>query len=369
MASLTINKKPKTRSITNKNNHNNNDNDNNNPFSLHREGDDGITRRNPFPITHELVDNNNEMCNNNSNFNNNEMQHQQQMTHADYYDADNPTLRNNNIKQEVDVITTPFQTNIIDKRASNDVFHNHNLLSTTALTIARDVDGGRTTKPLSQRDANLNNNNKRSSIASGSGGVRNSSSSNVFQKTHRHGSKSISRSEFSKKMLGDSMIDDQIDPTKNVDTTEKDNDIDANENYVAKTMKRAVLHPSQTHHNKCLASSTSNTYHQFHQQTLLLTIVTMLSCLSSPALLEPCLSKPPEWSWTNVNDRHLDGRTCAMNYFIEKQAPDEHDPDHEEIFIDHTTSSKNAADKSKKNEKDDKGKNEQKKKSTRIKKN
>lgn len=373
MASLTNNKKPKTKSITNKNNHNNNNNTNNNPFSLHREGDDGITRRNPFPIIYEFVDNdNNEIYNNNSTVNNNGLQNQQQITHDDYYDTENPTLRNNNIKQEVEVITTPFQSNIIDKRTSNDIFYNHNLLSTTALTIARDIDGGRITKPLSQYNANLNNSNKRSSIASGSGGISNSSSSNIFQKTYRYGSKSISRSEFSKEMLGDSMIDGQIDPTKNVDNTEKDNDIDTNENYFIKTIKRTVLYPLYTYYNKYLASSTSNTYHQFHQQILLLTIVTILLYLSSPTLLEPYLSKPPEWSWTNVNDRHLDGRTCAMNYFIEKQAPDEYDPDYKEIVIDHSTSSKNAADKSKKkeknNEKDDKGKNEQKKKFKKIKK-
>ena len=40
-----------------------------------------------------------------------------------------------------------------------------------------------------------------------------------------------------------------------------------------------------------------------------------------------------------------------MNYFIEKEAPDECDPDCKEIVIDHTTSSKNAADKSKKKDK------------------
>merc|ERR1712084_182141 len=116
--------------------------------------------------------------------------------------------------------------------------------------------------------------------------------------------------------------------------------------------------------------STSNTYHQLHQQILLLTLVTVLLYLSSPTLLEPYLSKPPEWSWTNVNDRRLDGRTCAMNYFIEKQAPDEYDPDYKEITIDDSTSSSKDKKKDKKDKKDkkEKGKDKKKKKSTKIKK-
>jgi len=42
-------------------------------------------------------------------------------------------------------------------------------------------------------------------------------------------------------------------------------------------------------------------------------------------MLEPLL-KPPEWDWKG--NRNLHGRQCVMNLFIEKQPPDEFDPDY-----------------------------------------
>ena len=321
---------------------NKNENENNNPFSLHREGDDGIIRRNPFPIIHE------DISTDNANSDNGISSEQRQVYNIDY-DAENATR---------EVITTPFQSNVTDQRTSNDIFYNQNLLSTTALTISRDIDSGRITKPLSEYDINLNNSVSRNI----------NTSTGIFQKTYRYGSKSISRSEFSKEMLGDV---DPLDSVKEEDGADDVTSEEGDENYYMK-MAKSVVQPVYSYYNKYLASSASNTYHQLHQQIILLTLVTVLLYYSSPAILEPFLSKPPEWSWSDVNNRRLDGRKCAMNYFIEKQAPDEYDPDFKEIVIDDGNGG--GADKSKqkdkkkdkKGDKDDSKKKEKKKKKEKV---
>lgn len=52
------------------------------------------------------------------------------------------------------------------------------------------------------------------------------------------------------------------------------------------------------------------------------------------------ITRPKAWNWSagvalpgqkNVARRNLAGRNCVMNYFIEKQPPDEYDPDHVHI--------------------------------------
>lgn len=71
-------------------------------------------------------------------------------------------------------------------------------------------------------------------------------------------------------------------------------------------------------------NGTSNS--NLHRQRMLLLLpVVVILCLSLPSMLEP-LSKGPEWNWSP--DRRLDGRQCVMNLFIERQAPDEFNPDY-----------------------------------------
>lgn len=57
---------------------------------------------------------------------------------------------------------------------------------------------------------------------------------------------------------------------------------------------------------------------------LLFIPVFIIFVLSAPSIMEPIL-KGDEWQWTP--DRRLDDRQCVMNLFIERQPPDEFDPD------------------------------------------
>merc|ERR1711862_319515 len=127
----------------------------------------------------------------------------------------------------------PYQSNNIDKRTTSDIFYNQNILSTTALTIARDIDGGMNTRPLERYNTTNNNNNN-----------RNKSISNVFQKTYKYGSKSISRSEFSKEMLGD----DKLRDLDKDDDTIQPSDLDAKNYYIRKI--QYILKNIYTYYNK-----------------------------------------------------------------------------------------------------------------------
>jgi len=56
--------------------------------------------------------------------------------------------------------------------------------------------------------------------------------------------------------------------------------------------------------------------------------VLFLIAKGAPPVLQK-VTKPPKWDWKP--ERRLDGRRCAMNLFVEKQAHDEFDPDHQQI--------------------------------------
>jgi hypothetical protein len=63
------------------------------------------------------------------------------------------------------------------------------------------------------------------------------------------------------------------------------------------------------------------------QRLLLVATLMIVIALSIPSYLEP-LSKPSAWKWSP--DRNLGDRQCVMNLFIEKQPPDEYNPDYKD---------------------------------------
>lgn len=67
---------------------------------------------------------------------------------------------------------------------------------------------------------------------------------------------------------------------------------------------------------------------QMHfQRILLLVPVLIIFALSAPSMIEP-MTQNNDWQWTP--DRRLDDRQCVMNLFIERQPPDEFNPDYVE---------------------------------------
>ena len=86
------------------------------------------------------------------------------------------------------------------------------------------------------------------------------------------------------------------------------------------------------------AKSTARTLRLF----LFLPILLLAAKRTLPSLADK-LTRPHPWSWSSgvaipgskgdrsVTRRNLAGRNCVMNYFIEKQPPDEYDPDFVEI--------------------------------------
>lgn len=63
------------------------------------------------------------------------------------------------------------------------------------------------------------------------------------------------------------------------------------------------------------------------QRIFLVTTLVVVIGISIPSYLEP-LTKPSVWKWSP--DRNLGTRECVMNLFIEKQPPDEYNPDYKD---------------------------------------
>lgn len=160
----------------------------------------------------------------------------------------------------------------------------------------------------------------RSSVALGASSIAKSANENgrlAAYNSYRHGTRSIARSRLSSSQDVGSRNELQhpvLSRTPQIDS--------APDATLTQTVVSGLFKRGQKLINDLNGASELSIK---RQRLLLLVPVLIIVCLSAPSMLE-VLSDPEEWQWNP--DRRLDSRQCVMNLFIERQPPDEYNPDY-----------------------------------------